>query len=192
MQIIDITYPDLENFYNSLVEKLSTELTPDDSISVVGIANSGLHLSKPIHQRIAQNGHSSAKTMAVRCQRPHSKARDSSSSVLRWIPKVVANVLRTLEHHLLQRIRPIERTVDLNGQEETISRSSYILIVDDAVDSGHSMKSVFEKIKQLAPDAKIQLVAFVITQKNPVITPEFYQHKNVIVRFPWAVDSKQS
>ncbi|MEZ4846833.1 MAG: hypothetical protein R2877_07870 [Bdellovibrionota bacterium] len=37
-------------------------------------------------------------------------------------------------------------------------------------------------------DAKIDLVTYVITQKNPVISPSYFRHRDIIVRFPWAVD----
>lgn len=197
MKIIDIKYADLENFYTSLVGKLSSQLSESSSIAVIGIANSGLKISDGLHKEMIKLGYTNAKAFAVKCKRPHSKMTDVAGKIYDknsplQIPTFISNILRKIEHLILYKMRPTTRIVDFNGCENEISRSEYILIVDDAVDSGHTMKSVLEKTRSLAPNSTIKLAAYVITQKNPVIEPDFYEHRDLIVRFPWAVDSRTS
>ncbi len=195
MKIIDIKYEDLEEFYVMLAQKLSSEFSKSTHVAVIGIANSGLKLSAGVHKELIKLGYSNSKDYAVRCKRPHSKITDVAGKIYNsplHIPTFISNMLRKIEHVVLSKLRPTTRIVDFHNSENEISKSEYILIIDDAVDSGHSMKSVFEKTKSLAPNSTIKLAAYVITQKNPVIEPHFYQYRDIIVRFPWAVDSKAS
>lgn len=195
MKIIDIKYADLEVFYATLAEKLSSEVSKTSHIAIIGIATSGLKLSAGVHKELMKLGYSNAKDYGVRCKRPHSKMTDVAGKIYKspiQIPTFISNMLRKIEHVVLYKLRPTARIVDFNNSENEIATSECILIVDDAIDSGHSMKSVFEKTKALAPKAGIKLAAYVITQKNPVIEPHYYQHRDVIVRFPWAADSKVS
>jgi len=187
MKIIDITYPDLDHFYNSLLEKLSMDISKQSTISVVGIANSGLALSKPIHEKLVQSGYQ-ATHFSVTCRRPHSGTRDFASGILKYIPSILSKLLRTIEHHLLQNFRNKQRNIDFHGNDISIANCNFILIVDDAVDSGYSLKAVQQNIQIMAPNAKIKTAAYVITQKNPVIVPDIFQHRDVIVRFPWVMD----
>ncbi|MEZ4846831.1 MAG: hypothetical protein R2877_07860 [Bdellovibrionota bacterium] len=46
MKVIDVTYSDPDNFYDSVAEELFQGLSKDDLIAVIGIANSGLELSQ--------------------------------------------------------------------------------------------------------------------------------------------------
>ncbi|MEZ4846832.1 MAG: hypothetical protein R2877_07865 [Bdellovibrionota bacterium] len=61
------------------------------------------------------------------------------------IPKLISNLLRTIEHHILSKFRPSQRIVEFHDHSDTkIAKCKRIMIVDDAVDSGHSMKAVYD------------------------------------------------
>jgi hypothetical protein len=191
MKVIDITYSDLDHFYDVVTETLFSHVKKDEMIAVVGIANSGLELSSGVFKRLQNTGYSNAMDYGVRCKRPHSSLTDTIGTIYRIlpIPNFVSNSLRNLEHQILGKFRPKQRIVEfLNHSDTKISKCDHILIIDDAVDSGYSMKAVFEEIKKLNSHAKIDLAAYAITQQNPMVEPAVYQCRDVIVRFPWAMD----
>jgi pyrimidine operon attenuation protein/uracil phosphoribosyltransferase len=191
MKVIDITYSDLDHFYDVVTERLFAHVKKDEMIAVVGIANSGLELSSGVFKRLQNKGYSNAMDYGVRCKRPHSSSIDTIGKIYRIlpIPPFISNSLRYIEHQILGKFRPKQRTVEfLNHSDTKISKCDHILIIDDAVDSGHSMKAVYQEIQKHNSHAKIDLAAYAITQQNPVIEPAVYQYRNVIVRFPWAMD----
>ena len=63
-----------------------------------------------------------------------------------------------------------------------------ILIVDDAVDSGYTLKNVVDKLEKNNSSAKIYSLAVVVTDKNAVKIPDYYLYSDVLIRFPWSLD----
>lgn len=63
-----------------------------------------------------------------------------------------------------------------------------ILIVDDAVDSGESMKKVVETVRGLNPRASVRTAAITLTTPAPAVSPDYYLYNQVLVRFPWSKD----
>jgi hypoxanthine phosphoribosyltransferase len=68
--------------------------------------------------------------------------------------------------------------------------TSNILIVDDAVDSGHSVLSVANLLVSLGFVEKNLRVAVINTTCiNPVIDPDYVCFRNTMLCFPWSRDS---
>ena len=65
-----------------------------------------------------------------------------------------------------------------------------ILIIDDAVDSGKTLFVINQYIKSLDSKIKVKNAAITITQKSPLILPNYYLYKNTLIRFPWSYDYK--
>ena len=64
------------------------------------------------------------------------------------------------------------------------------VIVDDAIDSGHSMLCVYDMIRHVYPCSDIYTAVFTTTQKQPVCTADFSAYSDTLVRFPWSLDGK--
>jgi hypoxanthine phosphoribosyltransferase len=194
MKVIDITYDDLDQFYDTLANQVFND--KNSRIAIVGIANSGIYLSEGLLKSLQKHGFTHSQSLAVECKRPHSKYTDAVSTpvtkrILKILPRSFSNLLRILEHNLLGHTRPTQRTLIFRDHaDQKLENFDRILIIDDAVDSGHSMKAVADQITLLAPKSKIETAAFTVTQRTPVIMPDWYAHTDVIIRFPWAVDSQ--
>ncbi|WP_281951130.1 phosphoribosyltransferase [Nitrosophilus kaiyonis] len=65
-----------------------------------------------------------------------------------------------------------------------------ILLVDDIIDSGETIKEVTDKIKEKYPDIKIK-VASIFYKKDAVYKPDFFaKYANNWIDFFWSIDLK--
>lgn len=153
---------------------------------IVGIANGGV--------RVAEKMFKTLPHCKILLQRPSTKVKNRR--LFRYIavlPAKVLDLMRMGESLLLQRFHP-KKNVRVNLSQElksTIAKAHNILIVDDAVDSGVTLKAIVNAVRQAAPDSLIKSAVITVTTKSPVIMPDFYIYNNrTLIRFPWSKDKK--
>ena len=67
-----------------------------------------------------------------------------------------------------------------------------ILVVDDSVDTGHSMKQVVDAIHSLFGDVEIKIAGLNVWDKSrSIIDSDFALYKNTIIKTPMSKDSKE-
>ena len=67
-----------------------------------------------------------------------------------------------------------------------------ILIVDDAVDSGKTLKTIVDEVRKKYLTAEIKTAVITVTTKQPIILPDYYLFYNhTLIRFPWSADSRR-
>lgn len=67
-----------------------------------------------------------------------------------------------------------------------------ILLVDDAIDTGATLKLIKETLTQSYPLATIKIAVITVTSNHPMINADYYlYHDRTLVRFPWSNDVKQ-
>ncbi|WMO14774.1 hypothetical protein [Pseudoalteromonas piscicida] len=184
MKVIDATPRMLDEFVSSSLELVSSM----DGVLVIAVATGGIPLAKQIHSL-----NPDFKYAEVKCQRPTTATKKSGflgyvfNKLLAVLPKCILNVLRLIEHFILQRRRnPSREIIELT--KVSFENISVILIVDDAIDSGHSIKHVKKYFQNLV-NIPVYTTVFVTTQRNPVAHADFSFLKNVLVRFPWSKDA---
>ncbi|MBY6225135.1 hypothetical protein [Ferrimonas balearica] len=193
MKVITANEDSLREFSLSTIEQVES-ISEFPNILVLGIANGGLPLAEMIFE--CYKGRSKfVKLASVRCSRPSTKKKNSGplsklfSTIIKLSPVYLLNLMRITEHYILSRTR------DKNREYIEIGKIDYsdfdlILIVDDAVDSGYSLKFVADSVEEKAPRAKIYKSVFVTTQDNPIYKADFSYLSGVLVRFPWSADAK--
>jgi len=100
--------------------------------------------------------------------------------------------------HFLRRIELNCSIHDVNSNRSVICRDPMppkykkILVVDDALDTGHSMEAVLFWLKShsFAP-ALIKTAVLTTTGDAPHIVADFCLLNKVICAFPWSYDSRQ-
>lgn len=191
MKVIDATNESIREYCNKVVVAMRADLTPCRNL-VVAVESGG----SPIADELANGIHThglSCKLASIRCQRPSSKAKKNAGSgrlfktLLQCLPKPVLNLLRVIEHQVLSRKRNPEREIVTDFDD--FDSFDNIILVDDAIDSGYSLKKVIDYLRVKAPVARIITVVYVVTQKQPVVEPDYLNLRNVLVRFPWASDA---
>lgn len=191
MNVIDASEESISSFCGDVVAKIASDLE-NKKVLVVGIASGGVPIAEDLSRCLSEVGISNS-IAAVRCQRPSTKRKKKSlvgvcfKVAIRLLPKKFLNTLRVIEHYALSRKRNPNREVltDFSG----FGQFDNVLVVDDAVDSGHSLHAVKNFLDVQAPQAEVFSIAYVVTQQDPVVEPDLCKYRNVLVRFPWASDA---
>jgi len=193
MQVVDVTGNDIENYASSLYDYLVGRGVPLDDVVVLGVASGGVPIAEKVRDRLSLNGHSPHFREVV-CRRPFTKVKKESYlssiflSVLKAMPRFMLDLMRVVEHAVNSRKRTVGREVVFS---EAFSDAETVIIVDDAVDSGYSLKRVFDEVKAMSSSNIIITSAYVVTQENPVFHPDFVVLEKSLARFPWSLDARK-
>lgn len=119
--------------------------------------------------------------------RPTSRGKKSiCRGWLKKLPRPVLNFLRILESKCLTH-HPKESRGDVPGIESKDYKR--ILLVDDAVDSGATLKAVTEALMKAMPQAQIKTAVITVTFRHPIVLPDFCLYNDgTLIRFPWSLD----
>ncbi|MBS7333222.1 MAG: hypothetical protein KIG88_06475 [Weeksellaceae bacterium] len=185
-----------QDVFDHFLEKTLKNWKSDSSkILILGIKEGGLPLAENVFQLLNKSGNK-VDLKFIKCQRPSTslkKKSDFRKSLIRSIFKItpffVLDYLRNVEHdQLTKKAIDYDREIIL---DETIDFNSYdkILIVDDAVDSGVTLKKVTEYVQDLIENKSVvKSLAVVVTNEKSVLKPDFFLYENVLIRFPWSLD----
>ena len=193
MNVLNCTNNHIERFALDLFAIVKLEA--DDVCCVLAVANGGIQLGKAVKEMF-DSKYSGIEYAEIVCCRPSSGLKKKHvinaiiRSVFKRMPSSILNVLRVVEHHWLSRRTSgsTEREYRLNSVlPENVQK---IIIVDDAIDSGHSMLCVYDMIRHVYPCSDIYTAVFTTTQKQPVFTADFSAYSDTLVRFPWSLDGK--
>lgn len=151
---------------------------------VVGIATGGVYVARNMFENLPH--------CSITCRRGTSAGKDKARFVfamVRLLPLWVRDALRRSEARWLRSGGDHRRTATVDrASADMIRRARHILVVDDAVDSGDSMKKVIEKVRELSPHASVRTAAIALTTPSPAVMPDYYIYNQVLVRFPWSKD----
>lgn len=190
MKVENASWSDVDNFSGHVVEYVLSSDVEYKKVCVVGVRSGGVPLAKAVYKKLAEQCDSVYSE--ILCQRPSTKTKNRFfvDKFLVYIPVFLLDWLRILEHHVLSHRRASERVVqgfDLN----TLIGCDAVLVVDDAIDSGESMSEVLKYFESNFLGAKL-IAAYVVTQSNPAVLPDYCECTNVLIRFPWSKDAKNN
>lgn len=181
-QVIDVTLEKLNGYISDLVQKLEEiDYTPDH---ILYIERAGLFVAHKI------SGHFNCPMSGVRSGRSGGSLKSKIKPVLRYLPRSVTHLLRRLEIKLNIHEINSERNVSFQGELPSIGKK--ILIVDDAVDTGNSMKAVIGILIQNghAPGC-LKTAVLTTTEAAPFLKPDVSLFHQDILAFPWSYDSRE-
>lgn len=120
--------------------------------------------------------------------RPGGKLKTLLSPLLRLIPEKIRNTLRALELIFFRVVR--RRKVEITNALPNIE--DYVLIVDDAVDTGLSIESVVEILNSIGiSESHLKIATITTTLANRRVQPDFVCFRGIKFVFPWSHDSMQ-
>ena len=65
-----------------------------------------------------------------------------------------------------------------------------LLVVDDAVDSGVTLATVIDLLRNTCPDrTEIRSAVITVTLEEPRAEPDYALYRGVLCRFPWSFDA---
>jgi uncharacterized protein len=139
----------------------------------------------------------------LKCQRVMTgmKRRWRIGAILKLFPYFVTDKIRIMEHNMrLQWKARIQtsaggRCISKDNLNKAVLKIGWlerplcVLIVDDAVDSGETLRVVLEYVRNRIPDADIKTASLTVTCLDPLIVPNYAIYKgDYLVRFPWSED----
>lgn len=193
MKVVTVTPDDLE----AMSRRLGSEALKYGPFDItVGILNGGAHVARIIAG--AYGGASVGRYHETVMRRPssHKKERKGVARLMTHMPLWALDMLRKAESLWLRRrkrsdVRLPELSAGLRADLAAFPEPR-VLIVDDAVDSGVTMKAVVDAVRAEAPRVRIVTAALTVTTPHPVFRPDVALFRDsVLLRFPWSIDYRQ-
>jgi hypothetical protein len=127
--------------------------------------------------------------ISVSCRRPssHSGMKRALVTLARRLPEPFRNFFRRIEHRFLMSFEPAVREVGLKDDDMArIRRFNKAVILDDAVDTGATMKSVIDALRNAGYRGRIITIVYAWTNAKSLVQPDFWYKESVLVKFPWS------
>lgn len=111
------------------------------------------------------------------------------------LPNFVRNILISIEMKSGKHGRNTERHVHfLDNVEEKIDVKTIknILVAEDSVDTGHSLKQSLNEIKKVLPEAEIKVASLNVWDKSKnIVSVDYSLYQNTIIKALMSKDSKE-
>lgn len=189
---------DQAGFDDACISLANRILVADDLKVVIGIKTGGAIVGKNVYASLCASGQS-LKYFEVGASRYTTAAKNLNGirKVFRFSPYFLLDFLRILEHLALRLRMQLKKNVDrsvlidseLLAYISTISEGC-VFVVDDAVDSGATLKGVLDTLRMKNPSLDYKSAVITLTQKKPIVQPDVYLYSDVLIRFPWSNDYK--
>ncbi|MCK4906730.1 MAG: hypothetical protein KAS64_04225 [Spirochaetes bacterium] len=197
MKLITLNKKGLESNCKELASVVSKHKSFD---LVIGIKTGGAVVGNIVYTEL-KNNHNNLKYTEVSLSRKSKGFKEKTliKSILKILPYFILNLMRRFESvlsTLLKRRISMEtldgdKNLKMKKLDQLLSgKPRDILIIDDAVDSGKTLFVIDQYIKSINSKIKIEYAVITITQKSPLILPDYYLYKNTLIRFPWSYDYK--
>lgn len=126
----------------------------------------------------------------IHSKRYGSSAKSLVKPILKRLPRFLTHMLRQLE--LKSNIHHVKKERQVFCEHEMPPRDKSILVVDDALDTGHSLVAVLDFLKNQGYDpSNIKTAVLTVTGKDQVLRPDFTLLEGIACAFPWSYDSRQ-
>lgn len=154
---------------------------------VVGILSGGGEVGRRVAFRMP-----GAKYCEVCLQRETTGRKKHLRGLLRHMPTFAADWLRRLEARRTAHRRHGPTAVALPAAVTEIldmEAGQRILVVDDAVDSGVTLKAVTDALHAASPESEIRSAVLTVTCPQPLVSPDYkLWNDGTLLRFPWSFD----
>ncbi len=134
------------------------------------------------------------KLLGVAAHRKGNNFKAKMASLLAFLPRCFKDFLRVIELKSRLHNKCTERYVQFFSSIKSIDTSNYknILIVDDSVDTGHSMKSVYEITAKTFINASIVTYSLNVWEQSKVcFHTDYYSFVDTVIRTPMSKDSRE-
>ena len=116
------------------------------------------------------------------------------SPFLKIIPTSIKNVLRKKEFNSNYHEKNNERSISFDEDKwNQYKNCKKILLVDDSVDTGYSIKYAKEAIEKFFDKATVKVAAINYFEKSKkIVNTDYYLYTEKMLLGPWSNDSKEN
>jgi predicted phosphoribosyltransferase len=179
----------------ALMRLVEADYAPD---VIVGIRTGGFVVA----EAMARSRAAPLPVLPLTCRRASTGAKTRFRFVrnaLARMPRPVADALRRLEHRWITSRRIRQDQPQMIGQAEAVALADWlhaapqpcrVLVADDAVDSGVTLATVLQSLRQLGPPRmELRTAAITQTLEHPRVVPDYLLYRGTLCRFPWSLDA---
>jgi len=110
--------------------------------------------------------------------------------ILRYLPRSVRHFLRNIE--IQSKVHAIKKERNVYLESHYPPKEKNILLVDDAIDTGYSLKAVLDFLITEGYDRDaIKVAVLTTTQHVPICSADVSLFMHVPFAFPWSYDSRE-
>jgi uncharacterized protein len=165
---------------------------------IIGIRTGGMVVAEAMVRAAAVP----LPVLPLTCRRPSTNAK-AKVPLLRTavasLPRSVTDLTRRLEHRWLSARRihhdqpqNIDRT-EAEAIRTWLRKTPHparILVADDAVDSGVTLQTVLQTLREIGRRGMVlRSAAITQTMPNPLVVPNYVLWRETLCRFPWSLDA---
>lgn len=178
----DINLDLLKVYSRQLAEKIEQgEYIPDH---VLFIERAGLLIGNEIAEYF------NCPLSGIATKRSGGAAKSRIKVLLRFLPRFLTHLLRRIEIH--SSVHEINSERKIVVEYPLPPKDKRIILVDDAIDTGHSIQAVLDYLLQQGYlRNQIKIAVMTTTGKHPICRADFSLFDEVICAFPWSYDSRQ-
>lgn len=185
MNYIDLS---LEKLRNEVL-KAADEIIKHHKIDViVYVAKAGYPIAKFMNEEFH------AEVIGIEAIRKGNKLKGYLGGILKYCPRIVRDILITVELKSKIHKNHINRHVSFHRSidEIDISKVKNVLVVDDSVDTGYSMKQVVSEVRKKFPSAEIYTYALNVWHDSvEIFDVDYSSYRDTVIRAPMSKDSKE-
>lgn len=185
MKCIELSKKDLEVQCKDWAEKIKKEYQPD---LIVYVAKAGYLIARPMKNVF------DVPLVGISATREGNSLKEIVGPLVSLLPNFVRNFLISMELKSNTHDRNTERKIHFHQSFENIHQDSIqkIIVVDDSVDTGHSMKQVVDAISNKMNHVQIKVAGLNVWDKSEdVIKTDFALYRNTVIKTPMSKDSKE-
>lgn len=183
--------------FEQLCRDLAERTRDFDADAVVGIATGGEVVARAMQPFLTVG----TDMAYIRLQRAGTSMKSvvRLDVLLRPLPRRLLDVMRWIEveyREMAFRVSrasraPVPEPVDPVALEalEPLRSALRILVVDDTVDSGRTLRRALSLVNAVAPDAEVRTAVLTSTWRRPPVAPDYCLFTRTLLRMPWSFDA---
>jgi hypoxanthine phosphoribosyltransferase len=185
MNCTELSLKKLREVSIDAVEKIAQERSID---LIVYVATAGYPIASFMNEVFK------CQMVGIGAQRKGNKLKQMAGPIVAHLPKFVRNLMISFELKSNVHKKSTERNVEFHSAINNIDTDSVssVLIVDDSVDTGNSMKLVYNTVKDTFANADVCTYSLnVWEQSKEVFQTDYCTYTNTIIKTPMSKDSKE-
>lgn len=177
----ELTIYDVQELSVQLAEQIET---PPDAVVFVGRGGYliGDTLAKQFHTPLLE----------IRASRYGGTFKKRIAWILKKLPLGLKIFLRNIEMKSKVHQKYAKRKIITSSCLTSQQNFSRLLLVDDSVDTGHTILACKNELLRLFPDAQIEIASFAVWKASEsLVSVDYHLFDDLIISFPWSSDSKE-
>lgn len=185
MKYTELSRKDIENDCFKWAMDIKKSYQPD---LIIYVAKAGYLIGREMNRVF------DVPLVGISASREGNGLKEIFGPIVSFMPNFIRNFLISVELKSDTHSKNTERKIHMHEGLEMLDKEKFhhILIVDDSVDTGHSMKQVVNVISSMFANAEIKTAGLNVWDKSKsIIDTDFALFKNTVIKTPMSKDSKE-